>query len=737
MAAGRWIKRILIALIVVIALLFAGVVTALMLIDTQALKGVISERVESATGRKLTIEGPLDISVFPWLGFELGSTRLANATGFGDRPFAGIERAELRVRILPLFQRRVAIDTVVLHGLQVNLARNAGGVTNWADLAGGGETATAEPAKEEPAAAEGGDGLAGVSFRVEGVELSDAAFSWRDATTGQAFSVHDLNLKTGPLAPNEPTPVNLSVALEQEDGPAVDLSADTRLTFDPAAQTAALDDLELNVEATGDAIPGGSASVQVNAGIKVDAKAGRAEIDPLRLSLLDRVNGGGKVSARFGGDVPSFTGDLALDEFSPRKLMDDLDIALPEMADKKVLHKASLRLGFSGTPAKVQVKDLQARFDDTKIDGNLTADLAGAVPAAGFTLNVDGIDVDRYLAKGGEEAPAAAAGGAGGDPIASIPLEPLRGFDLDGNVDIGRVGFHGLDMTDMRLAVKARRGLLTLERADLKVAGGQLKTNGQFDARSDKPALKLTTNIGAIQAEPFLKAFLGNAPVTGKLDSSLDLAAAGGTLDEWIGGLDGRIAATFAEGAVQGINIAQQLRVASAKLTGDKVKEAKETRRTDFSVLSFVGEIRDGVLHSDKLDLRAPLLRISGKGDVNLGKRDLDYTARVLVTGTLKGEGGESAEKLRGLEVPIHFTGPLLKPKIDVALMDALKGRETAKVKAKQEAAEQELEQKKEAAKAEAEQAAEEEKAKLEEKKKKAAEEAKKKLEDKLKKAFQ
>lgn len=728
MAAGRWLKRIGIALVALVALLFVAVVAALMLVDTDALKGVIAERVEDATGRALRIEGPLDVSVFPWLGFELGATRLANAQGFGDAPFATLERAELRVRLLPLLRREVSLDTVVLHGLEVNLARNAQGTTNWAELAG--EEAAAAPETEAPAdrAEPTGEGLGGVSLRVAGVEIADARVGWRDATTGQVFTLRDLDLETGALEADTPTPVRLSLAFQPEGGPTVDLGARASLRFDPGARTAELAGVTLDVGAAGDAVPGGALEASLGGDIRVDARAGRATIEPLELTLAGRVTATGRVDARFDGDVPRFEGDLAVAAFSPRALMRALDIRPPDTADGDVLQEAELALAFRGTPTRLQVDGIEGRLDATRLSGDLRAEL-DAVPSAVFDLEVDAIDVDRYLPAGSAPPVAAATGGGdgdGADPIAALPLEALRGADVEGRAGIGRLGYRGLDMTDVRLEFRLAGGLLTLERADLAVAGGTVRNRGRFDARGDTPALRLETNVAGVHAEPLLGALAGSAPIVGRLDTTLALDTAGGTLDAWLGALDGRLATTFADGAIAGINLAQTLRVAAARLRGDAADEAAATRSTDFSILRFAGEIRDGVLHANELDLRAPLLRAQGDGRLDLGRGEVDYTARVTLTGTLEGQGGAAAADLRGLEIPVRFRGPWSDPSIDVQLAKALKEREAAKIRAKKEAAE-----------AEAERDAEQARQRLEQKRREAEEGAKEKLKDKLEGLFE
>ncbi|MEX0606459.1 MAG: AsmA family protein, partial [Halofilum sp. (in: g-proteobacteria)] len=198
---ARWLKRIGLTLVVLVIVVVGALAAALLLVDTEALKSRIEGRVLAETGRELNIEGPLEISVFPWVGFELGPTRLANAPGFGERDFVALNHAELRVRVLPLLQREIVLDTVVLHGARVNAARNAQGRTNWADLlerrvAAGEEEETARPESppaESPAAPAANEGPA-LQFRVEGVDLRDARLSWRDAQNNRELVFDDLDL---------------------------------------------------------------------------------------------------------------------------------------------------------------------------------------------------------------------------------------------------------------------------------------------------------------------------------------------------------------------------------------------------------------------------------------------------------------------------------------------------------------------------------------------------------------
>ena len=78
--------------------------------DPNEYRDEISAAVKESTGRDLTIEGDLSLSLFPWLAIEVGRTELGNAEGFGDQPFLEFEAASLSIRLMPL---------ILMSGLQV------------------------------------------------------------------------------------------------------------------------------------------------------------------------------------------------------------------------------------------------------------------------------------------------------------------------------------------------------------------------------------------------------------------------------------------------------------------------------------------------------------------------------------------------------------------------------------------------------------------------------------------
>ena len=80
----------------------AAAVILVSTIDPNEHKDWITARIQDETGRSITLDGPLAITLYPWLGVEAQQVSVANAEGFGAEPLAYLDYVKLRVRTLPL-----------------------------------------------------------------------------------------------------------------------------------------------------------------------------------------------------------------------------------------------------------------------------------------------------------------------------------------------------------------------------------------------------------------------------------------------------------------------------------------------------------------------------------------------------------------------------------------------------------------------------------------------------------
>ena len=80
----------------------------------------------------------------------------------------------------------------------------------------------------------------------------------------------------------------------------------------------------------------------------------------------------------------------------------------------------------------------------------------------------------------------------------------------------------------------------------------------------------------------------------------------------------------------------------------------------------------------------SPLLRVTGKGDINLPERSMDYLASASIVASLSGQGGKGLEDLKGLTIPVRISGPFsnlsYRPDVQAMIGDAAKAKIQEKV---------------------------------------------------------
>jgi AsmA protein len=223
-----------------LALLIVAAITLSLVFDPNQYKPEIIRLVKEKTGRDLRIEKKIGWSFFPRLGIEAGGVDLSNAPGFGKEPFAKIDAAGVHVAVLPLFTGRIEIGSLYLHGLNLNLAKDAGGRSNWDDLAAKKEPKTPEPKPEKKP--DGKLPLEGLA--IGRLDIQRATIIWRDA--GNVMAVKNLNLATSRFVAGEPMDLKLSFELDRAKTAPVKAALNARLTATSDALKLANVDLKVD-----------------------------------------------------------------------------------------------------------------------------------------------------------------------------------------------------------------------------------------------------------------------------------------------------------------------------------------------------------------------------------------------------------------------------------------------------------------------------------------------------------
>jgi AsmA protein len=236
----RPLKLVAIVVGSLLLLLIVAFVVLTLLFDPNQYKDTIIEAVKAQTGRDIKIEKRIGWSIFPRIAVEAGGLELSNAPGFGKEPFVQIDAAGVALQLWPLLSGKVAVDTFYLHGLRLNLAKDAKGRNNWADMAGASKPAPG------PAPKAGKQALPITGVSLGRIEVRSANIVWRDAAAGSTLQVRNAELTTGRFAPNEPFDLKAALELVRDRAAPIKTGIASRVTLAEDALT--LDKLDLRVD---------------------------------------------------------------------------------------------------------------------------------------------------------------------------------------------------------------------------------------------------------------------------------------------------------------------------------------------------------------------------------------------------------------------------------------------------------------------------------------------------------
>jgi len=125
------------------------------LVNVERYRRRLKSELEQELGRPVDF-GAVSVRLLPRPGFSIQNAAIGEAPGFGDEPFARIERIECDVRWRSLWQSRLSFDRLRLEHASFNLVRRPEGGWNLASLIGREAPARGGTAAGSPPADAGG-----------------------------------------------------------------------------------------------------------------------------------------------------------------------------------------------------------------------------------------------------------------------------------------------------------------------------------------------------------------------------------------------------------------------------------------------------------------------------------------------------------------------------------------------------------------------------------------------------
>ena len=644
-------KKILKVVAIVVGALLVVVVAVVVavgfLFNPNDYKGQIAAAVTKATGRTLTLDGNLALSMFPTIRIQVGSATLSNAQGFGPAPMAKIGGAELQVSLWPLLFGKVEIGNARLSGLELNLARDARGRNNWQDLGGAGAPAGG--------AAQTSGGGGNLDLGVDSLEIDDARVTWSDASAGSKWELTGFGLDAKGFGVGKKFPLQMRFALAGADvAVKVDSSMDATLTL--ASDEYRLDKLLTKISGSGKGWPGG----QGDATLKIDSLDANLmketlDLNGLSLAVLGITTTGSLKGTKLMSNL-SLSGAVDIQQFDPQDVLGALKVEV-KTADPKVLRAASAKANFSYTSAQTGLSDMRLKLDDSTLTGRVGLEGKKLV----YDLTVDDINVDRYLPPSGKsDAPQ----NEGSLDAVNLPLDALRDLNAEGSLKLGKAKFSGLTVSDAAFGLGAANGMLKLT-PTASLYGG--KYGGDISVAVEKSDAKMTIaqHVDAVNLDPLGKDLLGAQYFTGVGNVKLDLVATGSNLGQMRKGVDGAVSFDVKNGSLEGVDLWYELRRVRAVLDKSEAPPRPPgPRRTAFSSLSASGDVKDAVLTNKDLKGVLDFMTITGNGTINLLDEKIDLDLKATMVDGPKLQSDPLMAKYAGQSLPLHATGTMSEPSV-------------------------------------------------------------------------
>lgn len=634
---------------VILLLCIALIIAAPFLIPTDTIFNKVSEQVENTTGRTLTIKGDKTLSVFPALKLELNDVHFANMQTGSRKDMASMEQLAVHIPWLSLFGGEFKLDKFVITEPNILLETDKNGKPNWQLF-----DAVAEQPQEQTQS--GGAVKLPENFDIElgEVAIYGGTFTYLDGQTGAKQQISDLELAI--LLPS------LRKTLEIKGG----------ITYMQERF-----ELDVKLDTPAKAIEGATFDVTQS----VDSR------------LVDLAFSGS--IAQQGKDIK---GELALSGDSVKELAAWQGVDLNAKQNAFNAFSVNGKMHLAGETFNLE--ELIATLDELEIKGKSELNLGNRL-AVNADIDLGMLDLNPYLpetvAKQQEpqsEEPSEA------QPIVwddtKIDLSALNA--LDANVVIRSSGLKANDITlgENQLTVNLKRAVAKISLDKFVAYEGNGK--GVVTVNAKQTPYKISTNfsLDKIDAQPLLSDAAGFDKLMGKGSLNWNLTTTGQSQKTFINALNGELGFEFADGAVKGANIAEMVRKGKELITGNlsAVSEGldtgfEESEQTDFSALTGSFNFTNGVGHNNDLSLMSPLIRITGEGDVDLPKTNVDYRLVTGIVDSIEGQG--TTDDSTGFKIPLRIKGPFhdVGFKLDVsnALKDKAKQRlDDAKEKAKEKA---------------------------------------------------
>jgi len=632
---------------VIIALL---IIAATQFISTQDIFKQVSTKVEQTTGRTLTVNGELNLRVFPSLRLELNDVHFSNAKGGSKQDMATVDELLIHIPWLAVFSGQLNIEKFVINNPDILLEKTAEGKVNWQFSSLTSTVNNVDSNTENlPEASTSNDEKVTLpeSFDVSlgQVEINGGKLTFIDHQSNESKIIDQLSLAIA--LPSLQKTLNVSGSVRY---------------------MAQVFDLESSITTPAKVINNQAFSVNL-----------------ALTSALAKLNYSGEVLQQ-GQEIK---GKLSLSGDSAKQLLNWQSIALD--AKDQAFNQFSLSTNMHFASNTLTLNELIVKLDALAFKGSTAITLSTPLKVVS-NIDLGVLDLNPYLPAASSAEPAQKE--TSGQPIVwddtALDLSALKALNAEIVIQSSQLFAREIKLGKNEIALTLDKGIATVQLKSFQ--GYQGKGSGVVKVNAAKKPYQISSkfDLADINAAPLLNDAIGFDKLMGKGQLAWQLATQGSSQRDFINHLNGDVSFSFIDGAVKGLNLAAIAKSASNIMQGNLTSVSLDSdfsnaEQTDFASLKAEFIVSKGVANTKNLSLHNPFIRISGAGDIDLPKTAVNLQIKSKMVASAQGQAADSDSS--GVEIPIKITGPFhdikIRPDVSSGAKDKVKDKVKDKLKDK------------------------------------------------------
>ncbi|MBK8816728.1 MAG: AsmA family protein [Methylococcaceae bacterium] len=357
-------------------------------IEPNDYKTQIADFVKSKIGRDVSLEGDIELALFPPVTLKTQRIVIDNTADFKPDPFLTLNKSEIHLNAWALLKRKIEIAGIDLTDLTVNLVVNKLGLRNWSDF--GAETTQSTINGNSSVIPEF------LSSSLGPVNIYNGRINWNDRKSDTQIAFTTIQFNSGPINIGKPAAVHVSLIVSYPHIKSeTNLKFDTFLCFDTMLDHFVFNDSLLDYKGYNPFPSGGPLNAQLSMH-EIDIKR---SIQSINITGLQLAMTGIKLSADLQGetiiDKPEIRSTIKVEPFNPKAVIKEWGFPFPALTNPNALTNLSMDLDVQATMDAADIYHINLKFDNSRIDGSVSVKNFRK-PSILFDLAVDKIDLDEY-----------------------------------------------------------------------------------------------------------------------------------------------------------------------------------------------------------------------------------------------------------------------------------------------------------------------------------------------------